>query len=69
MITLGDVLFRTKKSKLESGGLRNMAKLADFLKQNQQYKVSIEGHTDSIGTQGLNQELSEWRAERPCNWL
>lgn len=63
MITLGDVLFRTNKAKLESGGLRNVAKLADFLKQNQQYKVSIEGHTDSTGSTGFNQELSERRAE------
>lgn len=63
VITLGDVLFRTNKARLEPGGLRNVAKLADFLKQNQQYKVSIEGHTDSTGSYRRNQELSEQRAD------
>jgi outer membrane protein OmpA-like peptidoglycan-associated protein len=63
MMTLSDVLFRTNKAKLESGGLRIVEKLADFLKQHQKYKVSIEGHTDSTGSDGYNQELSERRAE------
>jgi outer membrane protein OmpA-like peptidoglycan-associated protein len=63
MLTLGDVLFRTGKSQLESGGLRNVVKLADFLKQNPQYKVSVEGHTDSTGSNMVNQQLSERRAE------
>lgn len=63
MMTLSDVLFRTNQAKLESGGLRNVVKLADFLKQHQQYKVSIEGHTDSTGSDRYNQELSERRVE------
>lgn len=62
MITLGDVLFRTNKAQLQSGGLHNVQKLADFLNQYPQYKVLIEGHTDSIGSQSANQELSDRRA-------
>jgi outer membrane protein OmpA-like peptidoglycan-associated protein len=56
-------LFRTNKAKLESGGVRIVEKLADFLKQHMKYKVSIEGHTDSTASDGYNQELSERRAE------
>ena len=63
MITLGDVLFSTNKAQLKSGGMRNVQKLADFLTQYPQYKVSVEGYTDSQGSDEYNQELSERRAD------
>lgn len=63
MITLGDVLFQTGKAELESGGIRNIEKLADFLKQYPAYNVSIEGHTDNVGSVNNNQSLSERRAD------
>jgi outer membrane protein OmpA-like peptidoglycan-associated protein len=62
VITLGDVLFSTNKAQLKSGGTRNVQKLADFLNQYPQQKVLIEGYTDSIGSDDLNQELSDRRA-------
>lgn len=62
VITLGDVLFSTNNSHLASGGLRNVQKLADFLIQYPQHKVLIEGYTDSIGSDNLNKELSDRRA-------
>lgn len=63
VITLsGDVLFRTNKAQLQAGGLRNVQKLADFLNQYPQYKVLVEGHTDSIGSNSANQALSDRRA-------
>ncbi len=62
MITLGDVLFSTNKAQLKSGGMRNVQKLADFLNRYPQYKVSVEGHTDSRGSDEYNQELSDHRA-------
>ncbi|MDO9105936.1 MAG: OmpA family protein [Methylovulum sp.] len=63
VITLGDVLFNTGKAQLKSGGVRNVQKLADFLNQYPQYKVLVEGHTDSVGSEDFNQELSERRAD------
>lgn len=62
VITLGDVLFRTDKAILESGGVHNVQKLADFLNQYPKTRVLIEGHTDSTGSAGHNQTLSEQRA-------
>ena len=62
VITLGDVLFSSNKAQLKSGGMRNMQKLADFLNKYPQHKVLIEGYTDSIGSDSLNQKLSERRA-------
>lgn len=63
VITLGDVLFRTNKAHLESGGMRNVRKLADFLKEYSQYRVLVEGYTDSTGSNSHNQDLSERRAD------
>ncbi|MDP1557571.1 MAG: OmpA family protein [Nitrosomonas sp.] len=62
VITLGDVLFRTDMAQLEPNGMRNVQKLADFLRQYPQRKVLIEGHTDSTGSSNYNQELSDRRA-------
>jgi outer membrane protein OmpA-like peptidoglycan-associated protein len=62
MITLGDVLFRTNKAQLESGGVRNVEKLGGFLNQYPNYKVLVEGYTDSTGRHEYNQELSDRRA-------
>ncbi|ATG90117.1 OmpA family protein [Methylomonas koyamae] len=62
VITLGDVLFRTNKAHLQSSGLRNVDKLADFLNQYPSYKVLVEGYTDSRGSEERNQELSDRRA-------
>lgn len=62
MITLGDVLFRTNRAQLQSGGMRNVEKLADFLNQYPGYKVMVEGYTDSVGSDEHNLELSDRRA-------
>ena len=62
VITLGDVLFRTNKSELESGGMHNVQKLGEFLRRYPHNKVLIEGHTDSTGSAEHNQKLSEQRA-------
>jgi len=62
VITLGDVLFSVNKSELKSGGIRNMQKLADFLRQYPKEKVLVEGFTDSTGSDSYNMGLSERRA-------
>ncbi|PRC93014.1 OmpA family protein [Solimicrobium silvestre] len=63
VITLGDVLFGTDLSRLNSNGMHTAQKLADVLNQNPQRTVLIEGFTDSTGTAPYNQELSERRAK------
>ncbi len=62
VITLGDVLFNTNKAQLKAGGKRNIDKLGDFMAQYPQYKVLVEGYTDSVGSSDHNQVLSERRA-------
>jgi outer membrane protein OmpA-like peptidoglycan-associated protein len=62
VITLGDVLFDTNQSQLRTGGMRNVEKLAAFVKQYPRRNLMIEGFTDSVGSGGSNQQLSDDRA-------
>ena len=63
VLTLGDVLFEFDKAELMPGGFRAVNKLATFLNEYETRNVLIEGHTDSIGTQEYNIDLSRRRAE------
>ena len=63
VITLGDVLFEFNRAEVKASAQARMAQLADFLKQYPDRRVSIEGHTDNIGTANYNAELSQRRAE------
>ena len=63
VVTLSDVLFDTNRSELKSGGMRNIEKLADFLKAYPKRSVMVEGFTDSVGSDALNQTLAARRAE------
>jgi outer membrane protein OmpA-like peptidoglycan-associated protein len=62
VLTLGDVLFDTGKSTLKAGAYSTIERLATVLKEDSNRKVTIEGHTDSVGSDELNQQLSEARA-------
>lgn len=63
VITLGDVLFEFNRAEVKPAAQARLAQLADFLKQYPDRRVSIEGHTDNIGTPAYNVELSQRRAE------
>ena len=62
VVTLGDVLFDTGKATLKAGAYSTIDRLATVLKEDASRKVLIEGHTDSVGSDDFNQELSERRA-------
>ncbi|MGY4490291.1 OmpA family protein [Pseudomonas sp. TE3610] len=62
VVTFGDVLFDVNKAGLKSSGLMNVNKLAQFLQENPDRKVIVEGYTDSTGSAAYNQTLSDRRA-------
>jgi OmpA-OmpF porin, OOP family len=62
VVTLGDVLFDTGKATLKPGAYSMIDRLATVLKEDPQRKVLIEGHTDSVGSDEYNQDLSQRRA-------
>ena len=57
-----DVKFDFDKSKVKSESYADIQNLADFMKQYPQTSTTVEGHTDSVGTDAYNQKLSERRA-------
>jgi OmpA-OmpF porin, OOP family len=63
VLTLGDVLFDTNRSTLKSGAYGTLDRLAMALRENSGRKVLIEGHTDNVGSDETNQELSQRRAQ------
>ncbi len=63
VLTLGDVLFDTGRSELNSGSGRKLDQLAQFLGEHKDRRVEIDGFTDSVGTDGYNEELSRRRAD------
>jgi OmpA-OmpF porin, OOP family len=62
VLTLGDVLFDTGMATLKPGAYTTIDRLAEVLKQAPDRKVMIEGHTDSVGSDDYNRQLSERRA-------
>jgi len=63
VLTLGSILFEVNRAELTSAGESAVARLASFLKKQQERKVVVEGHTDSTGSDAYNQTLSQRRAE------
>jgi outer membrane protein OmpA-like peptidoglycan-associated protein len=63
VLTLGDVLFSFGKADLSPAANVSIAKLAQFLVNHPDRTLSIEGHTDSVGSDSYNDALSQRRAE------
>ena len=69
VLTLGDVLFETGKAELRPGALRNLYPLVTFLQKYPERRVLIEGHTDSVGSEASNLDLSQRRADAVRDFL
>lgn len=69
VVTLSDVLFEFNRADLKPGAMRSLYPLVTFLKENPTRTVSIEGHTDSVGSQSYNLELSARRADAVRDFL
>jgi outer membrane protein OmpA-like peptidoglycan-associated protein len=62
VVTLNDVLFDTGSATLRPGGQRLVSRMAAFLREYPERTIAIEGFTDSVGSESMNQVLSERRA-------
>jgi outer membrane protein OmpA-like peptidoglycan-associated protein len=68
-LTLGDVLFDVDQASLKSGAMKNLYRLATFLREYPDRALLVEGHTDSIGSDAYNLDLSQRRAESVTGFL
>jgi len=57
-----DVKFDFDKAAVKQESYGDIKNLADFMNQYPQTSTTVEGHTDSVGTDAYNQKLSERRA-------
>jgi outer membrane protein OmpA-like peptidoglycan-associated protein len=62
VISLSGILFDTDKATLKPGAESNIARISRILQQYPQYRISVEGHTDSQGSDAYNLDLSNRRA-------
>ncbi|MBA3821419.1 MAG: OmpA family protein [Deltaproteobacteria bacterium] len=64
MIIIGKVQFRSGSAEIEPGSEQLLDQIAQALAGNTQVqKLRIEGHTDNVGDDTMNQQLSQQRAE------
>jgi outer membrane protein OmpA-like peptidoglycan-associated protein len=69
IVNMSDVLFDTNKYTLKPGTQISLAKVSGILEAYPGLKVQVEGYTDSVGTDALNQTLSENRAGAVMGFL
>jgi outer membrane protein OmpA-like peptidoglycan-associated protein len=69
IMNMSDVLFDFDKSTLKPGAREKLAKLSGIVLAYPGLKLSVEGHTDSIGTDEYNLTLSEKRADAVRDYL
>ena len=70
VVNLSDVLFTTGKAVLQPGARENLSKLSGILLAYPgPYTITIGGHTDRVGSDALNDKLSQARAESVRSYL
>ncbi len=68
-IVTHDILFETDSDQIILRSYAAIKRIADLMQDDSSLKFSVEGHTDSDGEEGYNQDLSKRRAEAVKNAL
>jgi outer membrane protein OmpA-like peptidoglycan-associated protein len=66
---MSDVLFDTAKFSLRPLAREKLAKVAGIVSGHPGLRLAVEGHTDSVGGDEYNQQLSEQRGEAVREYL
>jgi outer membrane protein OmpA-like peptidoglycan-associated protein len=69
VVNLSDVLFDTGKYTLRPAAREKLAKISGIVLAYPDLRLAIEGNTDSVGGDAMNQELSERRARSVMDYL
>lgn len=62
MMTLGDFVFASSSAQIKQAATDNFDRVMQFIGGYPNRKIRIEGHTDSSGSESLNKDLSQRRA-------
>jgi outer membrane protein OmpA-like peptidoglycan-associated protein len=69
VVNMGDVLFDIGKYDLRTQAREKLAKLSGVVLAHPGLNLAVEGYTDNIGSEDLNQKLSEKRADSVRTFL
>ncbi len=69
IVNMSDVLFDTGKFSLRPEAREKLAKVAGIIEGHPGLILAVEGHTDSVGTDDYNQQLSEQRGGSVRDYL
>ena len=69
IVSMSDVLFDTGKYSLKPGAREKLAKVAGILLAYPALSIEVGGYTDNVGSDDMNQRLSENRAGSVRNYL
>lgn len=69
MSLASDVLFASGSSQLHPGGASKLRQVSDVLQRYPRTHVEVVGHTDSLGAEAMNQDLSESRSRAVADVL
>jgi outer membrane protein OmpA-like peptidoglycan-associated protein len=69
IVNMSDVLFDTGSYTLKPGAREKLAKISGIVLAHPGLNLQIEGHTDSVGSDEMNQQLSERRADSVRDFL
>lgn len=68
-IKMNNLNFEFGKSSLDNQSKQYLEKIVTLLKKNPSMKMKISGHTDNVGAEKFNLDLSQKRAEAVYNYL
>ncbi len=68
-ITLNNIFFEFGKTNLQQESFSELNRLIEFLNNNKNIQVEISGHTDSIGSDEVNNRISQGRADAVKSYL
>lgn len=69
IVNMSDVLFDTGRYTLKAGAREKLAKISGIVLAYPGLSLQVEGHTDSVGSDDYNQQLSEYRANAVRGFL
>jgi outer membrane protein OmpA-like peptidoglycan-associated protein len=69
IVNMSDVLFDTGKYSLKAAAREKLAKVAGILLAYPGINVQVAGYTDNVGSEDMNQALSEHRAGSVRDYL
>lgn len=69
IVSLADILFDFGKATLKRDVEFNLVKIATILEQFPEMQIAVEGHTDNVGSEEYNLDLSRRRAQAVADFM